>query len=313
MAIQEAANKRARSQSLARIIGILVAVAVVCGLLACAYSTNLFHIKRLLGVEIDPQTDYSAYLTDEGKIENVNTSDYVGTFDVASVTLDEADVTYTDEQLESHIESLLDSNKTDDGETGTFDDTFVQTYLTDSGYTTAEEYKAGYRAEQEQALYKDAIDTWIEENVSLGSYPKEYLRQLKGLQMTEDETSFTQSKAMYDAFGMSFDYEDYQDFYKTDDQTYEEVRDGKAEVKATKALVYQNVFENAGLEITDDDYQAYLEANSIDDNDVETNGKPYYMQQLLQEKAAEYMQSHVTVTETAADTADEATTETAAE
>lgn len=385
MAIQEAADKRARQQTAAKAVAAVLAVAVVCALGAWAFTANLFHVQRLFGLEIDPQTDYTAYLTDDGKIQDINTADYVGTFDVSSVTLDEADVTYTDDELQSHIDSLLSSNKelitdtskaaisgdtlsinyvgTVDGEefdggsadeqdlelgSGTFidgfedqlvgthpgddvtvnvtfpddygvdslngkdavfevhvngiyelpafDDSFVQTYLSDSGYTTAEDYKAGYRAEQEASLYADAIDTWIGENVTPSSYPKDYLRQVKGLQMTEDQNTFEQVQAFYEAYGATFDYEDYQAYYATDDQSYAQVRDGKAKTRVTKALVYQNVFENAGLTITDEDYQTYLDENSIDDDDLETYGKAYYMQQIIQEKALAYMQDLVTVT-----------------
>lgn len=385
IAIKETAQRDARRKIRNKVISGVVIAGVVCGIGAIAYSANLFHIRNLLGVEIDPSTDYSAYLTDEGKIEDTNTADYVGTFDVSSITLDEDDVTYTDDELESHIEDLTDSYReliTDetrvaamgdtlsinyvgtvngeefDGgtaddqdlelgsglfvddfedqlvgsrpgddvtvnvtfpddygtdelngqdavfavhvngiyESPAFDDAFVQTNLADSGYTTAEEYKAGYRAEQEESLYASAIDTWIGENVTLDQYPKEYLRNAKGLQMTSDENIFASYKSMYESYGMTFDYTDYQSYYATDEESYEEVRDEKAETAVTKALVYQNVFENAGLTITDDDYQDYIDQYSIDDDTIDTYGKPYIMQQILQSKAQQYMQDLVTVT-----------------
>lgn len=398
-AIKQANLRQQHKRTVTKVTAIVVAIALVGGIGGYTLYSNRSNISRMLD-KIEPETDYSAGLDADGKIADVNTADYVGTFDVASVTLNESDVTYSDEDLESHIQSLLDSNKevsTDttmeaasgdtlninyagtvdgvafDGGTaedqdlelgsGTFiddfedqlvgahpgddvtvnvtfpedygvddlngkdavfevhvngiyvasafDDAFVQEYLADSGCTTAEEYKTQYTAEQTQSLYETAINDWIGENVHLASYPETYLNHVKGLQMTSDQNSFESIKSMYSAFGMDFDYDDYRDYYVTDTQTYEQVRDERAETTVTKAIVYQNVFENAGLEITDEEYQAYLDDNSMSDEDVETNGEAYIRQQIIREKAQHYMQDLVTVT---ADTsADEASTEAATE
>lgn len=402
MAIQEAAQKEQRKKTLYKVILGVIIVAIVCGLAACAYAANLFHIKRLLGIEIDPSTDYSAQLTDEGKIADVSTADYVGTFDPSTVTVSEGLVTYTDDDLASYIEGVVENYKElkteitreaasgdtlsinyvgtvageefDGGsadeqdltlgsgsfiddfedqligahpgddvtvnvtfpddygvddlngkdavfavhvngiyETPAFNDEFVQTNLSDSGYTTADEYKEAYRADQVKDLYASAIDSWIGENVTLDRYPEAYLKHCKALQITNDQNSFEQYKSLYESFGMTFDYDDYEDFFSTDDRSYEEVRDENAETAVTKAIVYQNVFENAGLTITDEDYQTFLDENSYDDTDVETYGKPYLMQQFIKQKAQEYMQDLVTVTADTEDTADEASTEAAAE
>lgn len=405
IAIQEAANKRQRQQTVNKvIIGVIIA-AVVCLVLGIAYSANLFNIKTIITNPVEPETDYSAGLADDGTIEGINTADYIGTFDVSSITLDEDDVTYSDDSMDSHIQSLVESYKTlndsadltaasgdtlsinyvgtVDGEefdggsaddqdlelgSGTFidgfedqligahpgddvtvnvtfpddygvddlngkdavfavhvngiyeipafDDAFVQTNLADSGYTTAEEYKEGYRAEQVQSLYNSAIDSWVGENVTPDSYPKTYLRHIEGLLMTDDATSYEYYKSLYETYGLSFDYDSYQDLYATDDQTYEENRDERAKTTVTKTLVYQNVFENAGLTITDEEYQTYLDDNSVSDTDLETYGKGYYMQRIIREKALDYMQDLVTVTsvvEDSTETTDTAATETTAE
>lgn len=384
IAIQEAAQKEARRQTRNKVIGGVVIAAIICAIGATAFQANAFHIKTRLGLVIEPSSDYSADLTDEGLIKNVNTADYVGTFDPSTITLSEDDVTYSDDDWDSYVQSLVESNRTVSTDTslaaasgdtlninyagtidgvafdggtaedqdlelgsGTFidgfedqlvgshpgddvtvnvtfpedygseelngqdavfevhvngiyltpefNDAFVAENLSESGYTTAAEYEEHYRAEQTASLYASAIDTWIGENVTPESYPAAYLRQAKALQMTTDESNYNYYQSLYTAYGMSFDYDSYEDFYASEDQTYEEYRDAAAETSVTKALVYQNVFENAGLSITDEEYQAYLDENSLTDENVETYGKGYIMQQIIREKAAAYMQDLVAV------------------
>lgn len=400
MAIQDAAKKEQRKKTKNRVIavgGVAAAAVVITG---GSYALNRLSIKKYLASEITAESDFSSHLKSNGKIDGVNVSDYVKDFNIADIEVNKDDVEYTDEDLESAIESIVDEHKTlntdetrvaADGDTlninyvgsvdgeefdggsaddqdlelgsGTFidgfedqlvgakpgddvtvkvtfpedygldelngkeaefavhvngvydeaefNDEFVAEHLSDSGYATAEEYKAAYKEQQIANLYDEAVDTWIEENVTLDDYPEVYLHYMKGVQMTWDSYTFNQYKTIYETYGMDFDYDTYQDFYTSEDQTYEEYRDDAAKTRVTKYLVYQKVFEDAGLKITDADYNDFVAKNEIDDTTIESYGKAYIMQQVLDEKAIRYMQDKITLVEETDDTTEVSADDTA--
>lgn len=184
-----------------------------------------------------------------------------------------------------------------------FDDDFVKENLSDSEYATADEYKEAYKKQQIANLYGTAINNWIEENVSPETLPSIYLRHAKGLMMTYDEMMFNQYKNLYEQYGLDFDYDSYQEYYATDDQTYEEYRDVEAADFVIKDLFYQSILENENLAVTTDDYNGFITTNSIDNETVETYGKPYMMKLVMNQVVMNYLQDHVTVSDST-DTAD---------
>lgn len=399
MAVQDTVKKESEKKKRTRIIAIGAAAAAAILVVGGSYGLSRLRIRKYLNSEITAETDYSAHLKSNGKIDGVNVSDYVKDFNIADIEVNADDVEYTDEDLENAIDNILDGYKTlgtdetkaaktgdtlsidyvgkVDGEefdggsaddqdlelgsglfidgfedqlVGTkpgqdvtvkvtfpedygveelngkdaefsvhvngiyeipeFDDAFVQENLADSGYSTADEYKAAYKEQQIADLYDSAIDTWIGSNVTFDEYPEVYLHFQKGIQISWDEYTFNQYKSLYTAYGMDFDYDSYEDYFATDDQTYEEYRDNGAKVRTTKQLVYQKVFEDAGFKVTDADYNDFVEKNDITDEAVTYYGKAYVMQQVMDEMAIRYMQDRVTVvenTDTEAGTADSVT------
>lgn len=83
-------------------------VLVIIALIGAGYARQWYIDKN----KTVASTDYSAMLNEDGTIANVNVSDYVKTFDVNSVKIAQADVEYTDEQLEADLQTQLTSFKT---------------------------------------------------------------------------------------------------------------------------------------------------------------------------------------------------------
>lgn len=405
MAVTDAAEKAKKRKARNRIVAAGVVAAVIAAGIGGTYALNRYSVKKYLASDIEQETDFSAHLKSNGKIDRVNVSNYLPEFDISQIEVNADDVSYTDEDLESEISYLVESyrelsedtsraaangdalsitytgtvdgekisdasdedheitlgdgdildefdenlkgahpgddvtfegtyaedygNENLDGktvsftvhlngiyETPEFDDEFVQENLSDSGYATAEEYRKGYKEQQIENLYSQAIDNWVIENVTLDKYPEVYLHYMKGIEMTYDAMTFNQLKTLYETYGMTFDYDSYQDYFATEadeetgteGETYEEHRDSEAKEQVTRQIVYQKVFEDADLKITDADYQDFITKNEISDEVIESYGKAYIMQCVMDEMAMRYMQDKVTVVEPEEPSADSANT-----
>lgn len=68
---------------------------------------------------IKPSSDFSAYLDDNGFISGINATDVLGTFDYKGLEVPQSEVEYTDEDVETSIQSTLKSHKTEDTSTET--------------------------------------------------------------------------------------------------------------------------------------------------------------------------------------------------
>ena len=97
--------KRAATRNKAIVIGIVVVIIALIG----AFYGRQWYIEKNKTVA---STDYSAMLNEDGTIKDVTVTDYVKTCDVNAVTIAQADVEYTDEQLQQDIDSALANYKT---------------------------------------------------------------------------------------------------------------------------------------------------------------------------------------------------------
>ena len=61
-------------------------------------------------------------------------------------------------------------------------------------------------------------------------------------------------------------------------------------------MAYQERASQAGIEVTDEDIDAFVTENQLADEDVEAYGKPYLIQQYIRpEKVREYIAEHAVV------------------
>ena len=179
---------------------------------------------------------------------------------------------------------------------GEFTDEFVQKNLSDKAQTV-DEYKQYLKDTNYQTNLENAITEYVTNNVSAKKYPKDYLKHLKSLQMTIDEEEFNYMAQMYAAYGMNFDYSNVMQYKgAANSDEYEKILQEAAEKACLNNMAYQDLAADAGITISDEDYETFKTDNQITDEVEEMYGKAYMIQQyVLPEKVRDYIEEHVTV------------------
>lgn len=196
---------------------------------------------------------------------------------------------------------------------GEFNDAFVKENLSDYAQT-AEEYKQYLKDTNYQEKLNEAVSTYIENNISADSYPTDYLKHLKSLQMTIDEQEFNYMAQMYQAYGMSIGYDSamaYKGASTTEE--YEKILQEEAEKACLNNMAYQDLAQQAGITVTDEDYETFKTENGVDEETETLYGRGYLVQQyILPDKVKAYIAEHATVDPTL-ESANASATEGAAE
>ena len=179
---------------------------------------------------------------------------------------------------------------------GEFNNAFVKKNLSEYG-NTVKEYKQAVRKSNEETNLINAVNKYITDNISAESYPKEYLKHLKSLQMTLDEQEFNYMAQMYASYGMTFDYESVMDYKQASTtEEYEKMLEEAAQKTCLNNMAFQDLAAQAGITVTDEDYDTFVEENSVDEESQENFGKAYLIQTyILPEKVREYLKEHATV------------------
>ena len=178
----------------------------------------------------------------------------------------------------------------------TYDDDFVKENLSDYAQTVAE-YEQYLKDTNYQQKLESAVDTYITDNISAENYPVDYIKHLKSLQMTLNEQNFNYMQQMYTAYGMNFDYDSVMAYYDAatlDD--YEKVLQDAAEKTCLNNMAYQDLAAQAGITVTDEQYDAFITENEVSDEAKEEYGRPYLVQQyILPDLVKDYIVEHATV------------------
>ena len=182
----------------------------------------------------------------------------------------------------------------------TYDDNFVKETLASHGAEvgqTVAEFEQYLKDTHYKEKLSSAVDTYISENISAESYPADYIKHLKSLQMTLNEQNFDYMKQMYAAYGMNFDYDSVMAYYNAataDD--YEKVLQEAAEETCLNNMAYQDLAAQAGITVTDEQYDAFITENEVSEESQETYGKGYLIQQyILPDLVKDYIAEHATV------------------
>ena len=325
--------------------------------------------------------DYSEQLNDDGLIKGVDVNDYVADFDPSTIVLDEYYVTYTDEELESDLQYLLEKNeKLDEDETrivkegdtisvdfdayidgslesdtsskgarvnlgggilpeevekkiaghhvgqtfkvatvypddypeeanrgkeavyrihinGVYEipeltDEFVQEIYPE--FKSVEELKEYARKETKRGMYESEIDHWIGENVTLEKYPEKYLAHITAAVDEYYRFTYEDLKAEYSSAGTPLT-ESYDEYYATEDQTYEGRIDSEAKHDVAVDLICQKIYEDYLEPVTDEEFTAYIEEAGFSEMQQETMGLPYIKKSLIHSKVLEYLMETVQV------------------
>lgn len=346
-------RREKREANAARITGIAVAAVIALGILL-AVGRQLY----IMAIRTTPGTDYSAGLTDDGRIENADMAAMLNLADYRNISVPEDEVVATEEEVESEITSTLESYKelsTDEnleiadgdevnidfvgtvdgvefdggnsggagydltigsgsfvddfeqqlighkpGEEVTVEVTFPEDYseelagqdavfavtvngimttpeLTDDfvaenladaeGVSTAAEYRAKVEDDFYQEHLRDYLMEYVVENSTVNTFPDKYVKATKSVLKNEDNS-----------YGMEME----------DEIAYEKELTQRAEETVKEAMVYQAVFEDAGLSFDADAYYAE-QVETMGEEYAERQGAGYLAQSEIKQMAIDYL------------------------
>ena len=231
--------------------------------------------------------DYSAYLNEDGTIKNVNVTDSITPLDYKNITISAADIEYTEEEMNSTIDSLLETYE------GTeFTDEFVAEHLS-AVATTAEEYKEYLKTTNRNSKLQSAITGYINENASATSYDDGYIKYLKAIIKNDHlnyYNSYNQTMMLYTGAPV---YNSFAEYTGMNNKEFEAYLDEQSLSRAAIDMTYQYIFTDAGLTIEDADYQATVKA--LGSNSFDTYGKRYLMQMTMHDVVVSYLMETVNI------------------
>lgn len=174
-------------------------------------------------------------------------------------------------------------------------DTFVAENLaeTEEVSTVAE-----YRAKIEDKFYKehleDFLTNYIIENSSVTAYPKDYLKAVKAVTKHDDENMLSYYQQMFASSNMTAfeNLWDLRDDSISDELKYELELNTRAKEATKEHLVYQAIFEKAGLTLDMEAHYAELTESNGEDyvtNMKETYGEGYMAQGQIREAVVDYL------------------------
>ncbi len=173
-------------------------------------------------------------------------------------------------------------------------DEFVAENITEEGVTTAAEYRAFVENNFYEQHLKEFLTNYILENSTVKSYPSQYLKTMRALLKYNDEqmlASYEQMSAYY-GFSMYENLWDLRDDDVSDELSYElELRE-RAKEDAKNAMVYQALFEDAGLTIDMESVYAEMTEQYGEESVTqmkETNGEGYIAQNEIKEAVVEHL------------------------
>lgn len=350
-------EKMRRQKLISRIIGTVIAAAFIL-LIAAAIGKRVY----ILAIRTAPNSNYSAGLAADGKIEDVNVFSTINLLDYENISIPEDEVAATDEEVDEQIQSVLDGYKDlsmdedleiADGDevnidyVGTVDgvefeggnsngagydltigsgsfiddfeeqlighkpgedvtvevtfpdgyqdeelankdasfavtingimkapeltDEFVEENLADiEEVSTAEEYRSKVENNFYEQHLEEYLTNYIVENSTVVSYPKKYLKVMKGINKNDDN------------MGTDID----------DEIEYEKELTERAKEDVKERLVYQAIFESAGLAL---DMDAYFEemaesgGEEYVENMKESYGEGYLAQAEMKQMVIDYL------------------------
>ncbi len=173
-------------------------------------------------------------------------------------------------------------------------DEFVAENITEEGVTTAAEYRAFVENNFYEQHLKEFLTNYILENSTVKSYPSQYLKTMRALLKYNDEQMLASYEQMSPYYGFSM-YEnlwDLRDDDVSDELSYElELRE-RAKEDAKNAMVYQALFEDAGLTIDMESVYAEMTEQYGEESVTqmkETNGEGYIAQNEIKEAVVEHL------------------------
>lgn len=172
-------------------------------------------------------------------------------------------------------------------------DTFVAENLSEEGIATAAEYRASVENRFYEQHLEDFLTNYIMENSTVKSYPSSYLKAIKAVTKYNDEYMLQYYNQMFSSYGVSYENVwDTRGEEITDELSYEKELTERAKDTVKTALVYQAIFEDAGLTLDMDAVIAEMTEDYGEDyvtSMKENYGDPYMAQAEIKDMVIEYL------------------------
>ena len=173
-------------------------------------------------------------------------------------------------------------------------DEFVAEKLSETeGVSTAEEYRAKVENDFYEEHLEDYLTNYIMDNSTIKSYPKKYINTLKSILKYDDTAMLEYYNQIFASYGTT-----YENVWDTrgedidDELSYEKELTERAKESAKNAIVYQTIFEKAGLSIDMDAAIAEMAEENGEDyvtNIKNTYGDNYMAQAEIKNVVIEYL------------------------
>lgn len=173
-------------------------------------------------------------------------------------------------------------------------DDFVAENFSEEGLSTVEEYRASVENRYYEQHLEEYLTNYIMDNSTVKSYPSAYLKQLRSLIKYNDENTMAYNNQLFSSYGMVA-YENVWDLIGgevTDEMSYEKDLRERAKETAKTVMVYQAIFEDAGLTVDMEAVTAEMTAENGEEyvaNRKETYGEGYMAQSEMQNAVMDYL------------------------
>lgn len=174
---------------------------------------------------------------------------------------------------------------------------FNDEFLTKNGLatdeiTTAEEYRESLETKYYEENLEEFLSNYIVENSTVNSYPKSYVNIMKATTKYNDESMMSYYSQMFSSYGMS--YTNVWDMTGDENElAYEKSLTERARESVKEAMVYQAIFEKAGLTIDMEAAKAEMNEENGDDTYADTMvgnyGEGYLAQSEMHTAVIDYL------------------------
>lgn len=172
-----------------------------------------------------------------------------------------------------------------------FTDEFVAENLSDMGATVAE-YRQAVRDENEKDRLKTYLETYLNDNTTVKSYPKKYVKGLKSIQKYDEMQSYEYMNQMYQSYlGYSM-YNTFEEYVGKSIEEYDKSLKETAANICKENMIYQAIVELENATADSAYYIDYLEksgqgGSAYYESLKTTSGEPFVLQQAIHQKAIE--------------------------
>ena len=175
-----------------------------------------------------------------------------------------------------------------------FDDAFLEKNgLATEEITTADEYRASIAKKYYETNLREFLSNYIIENSTVNTYPKDYVKIMKATTKANDEATMNYYSQVFASSGMQASTNVWEMAGEDSELAYEKALVGRAQDTVKQAMVYQAIFEKAGLTIDIEAAKAEMNETNGDetyaDSMIEDYGEGYFAQNAIRDAVLDYL------------------------